>query len=165
MILIGGIMIALSGDNPFQAYGAILKGALGDWYAVAATVSKAMPIIGAGICAALAFKAGLLNIGGEGQMIVGGLAALGLALEFPDADPTIMIPGALLASFVAGAIWGGIAGVLKAYFNVNEILSTIMLNQIANFWMIYLVSNVFVDPEKKQLGAPIPETRFGVFRM
>jgi len=158
-LLIGAVMIVLMDANPIEAYQGLWEGAFGTKNAVADTMVKATPLLLVGIGICISFRGGVINIGGEGQMIVGGLAALGLALEFPDADPTLMIPGALLASFVAGAIWGGIAGVLKAYFRVNEILSTIMLNQIANYWMIYLVSNTFVDPAKKQLGAPIPETQ------
>ena len=158
-LLVGAVIILLMNANPIEAYQALWKGAFGTKNAVANTFIKATPLLLVGIGICISFRGGVINIGGEGQMIVGGLAALGLVLNYPDADPGVMIPAALVASFVAGAAWGGIAGVLKAYFNVNEILSTIMLNQIANFWMMYLVSNVLVDPEKKKLGAPIPETR------
>lgn len=158
-LLIGAVMIALMDADPVEAYQGLWEGAFGTKNAVADTVVKATPLLLVGIGICISFRGGVINIGGEGQMIIGGLAALAVALEYPDSDPTVMIPAALVASFLAGAVWGGIAGVLKAYFNVNEILSTIMLNQIANFWMIYLVSNTFVDPEKKQLGAPIPETQ------
>ncbi len=158
-LLVGAVIIFLMDANPIEAYQALWKGAFGTKNAVANTFIKATPLLLVGIGICISFRGGVINIGGEGQMIVGGLAALGLVLAYPNADPTVMIPAALVVSFLAGAVWGGIAGVLKAYFNVNEILSTIMLNQIANFWMMYLVSNVLVDPEKKKLGAPIPETR------
>jgi simple sugar transport system permease protein len=91
-------------------------------------------------------------------MVVGGLAAVAVGLELEGTDPNVVIVACLAASFLAGAIWGGIAGVLKAYFNVNEILSTIMLNQIATLWMMFLVRNTFIDPAKKNTAAPIPET-------
>ncbi len=158
-LLVGAVIILLMNANPIEAYQALWKGAFGTKNAVANTFIKATPLLLVGIGICISFRGGVINIGGEGQMIVGGLAALGLVLTYPNTDPAVMIPVALVASFLAGAAWGGIAGVLKAYFNVNEILSTIMLNQIANFWMMYLVSNVLVDPEKKKLGAPIPETR------
>ncbi len=158
-LLIGAVMIVLMHASPVKAYQALWDGAFGTKDAVANTFIKATPLLLVGIGICISFRGGVINIGGEGQMIVGGLAALSLAIKYPHADPNVMIPTALVASFLAGAAWGGIAGVLKAYFNVNEILSTIMLNQIANFWMMYLVSNVLVDPEKKRLGAPIPETR------
>ncbi|MBN1564538.1 MAG: ABC transporter permease [Anaerolineae bacterium] len=159
-LIIGAVLLLLLGANPIEAYrDGLYEGALGSKNAVSDTLIKATPLLLVGIGICISFRGGMINIGGEGQMIVGGLAAIAIALEFSDNDPVIIIPAALLASFLAGAIWGGLAGVLKAYFRVNEILSTIMLNQIAGLWMIYLVSNVFVDPEKKQLGAPIPETR------
>ncbi len=158
-LLIGAVMIILMDADPIEAYSGLWEGAFGTKNAVADTMVKATPLLFVGIGICISFRGGVINIGGEGQMIIGGLAALAITLEYQNTDPLVMIPLALVASFIAGAIWGGIAGVLKAYFNVNEILSTIMLNQIANFWMIYLVSNVFVDPKKKQLGAPIPETQ------
>ncbi len=99
-----------------------------------------------------------MNIGGEGQMIVGGLAATALALANPDASAEVLIPACLVASFIAGAVWGGIAGALKAYFNVNEILSTVMLNQIATYWMIYLMNNTLIDPDQISAASRIPET-------
>lgn len=159
-LLIGAVMLRLLGANPIEAYrDGLYEGALGTKNAVSDMLIKATPLLLVGIGICISFRGGVINIGGEGQMIVGGLAAIAVALEFPDSNPTIIIPAALLASFLAGATWGGLAGVLKAYFKVNEILSTIMLNQIAGLWMIYLVSNVFVDPDKAQLAAPIPETQ------
>lgn len=159
-LLIGAVMLILMDADPIEAYrDGLYEGAFGTKNAVADTMIKATPLLLVGIGICISFRGGVINIGGEGQMIVGGVAAMAVGLEFPDSNPTLVILSALAASFLAGAIWGGIAGVLKAYFNVNEILSTIMLNQIAALWMIYLVSNTFVDPEKKALGAPIPETQ------
>lgn len=157
-LLLGGVMIALMDANPLTAYQALWDGAFGTKNAVADTLVKATPLllVGVGIC--ISFRGGVINIGGEGQMIAGGLAALAIGLEYKEADPTTVIIACLVASFVAGAIWGGIAGVLKAYFNVNEILSTIMLNQIATFSMMYLVRSEFIDPRQKGAAAPIPET-------
>lgn len=159
-LLIGAVMLVFLGANPFEAYReGLYEGAFGSKNSVSDTLIKATPLLLVGIGICISFRGGMINIGGEGQMIVGGLAAIAVTLKYPESDPTIIVPLTLVASFVAGALWGGLAGVLKAYFNVNEILSTIMLNQIAGLWMIYLVSNIFVDPDKKQLGAPIPETR------
>jgi ABC-type uncharacterized transport system permease subunit len=157
-LLIGAVMLVLMDADPIEAYEGLYEGAFGTKNAVADTFIKATPLllIGIGIC--ISFRGGVTNVGGEGQMVVGGLAATAVGLEFQDADPNVIIPVCLVASFVAGAVWGGIAGVLKAYFNVNEILSTIMLNQIANFLMIYLVRNTLIDPEKKKAASLIPET-------
>ena len=159
-LIIGAGMLLLLDADPITAYrDGLYEGAFGTKNNVSDTLVKATPLllVGVGIC--ISFRGGVINIGGEGQMIVGGLAAIAVALQFPDSEPAIIIPAALIASFLAGAVWGGIAGALKAYFDVNEILSTIMLNQIAGYWMIFLVSHTFVDPAKKNLGAPIPETQ------
>jgi len=158
-LMIGAVMLVLMDANPVDAYKALYEGAFGTKNSVADTLIKATPLLLVGIGICISFRGGVINIGGEGQMIVGGLAATWLALEFQDASPEVMIPACLVASFVAGAIWGGIAGVLKAYFNVNEILSTIMLNQIASLGMGYLVRQVLIDPRHKNSASPIPETQ------
>lgn len=158
-LMIGAVMLVLMDANPVDAYKALYEGAFGSKNSVADTLIKATPLLLVGIGICISFRGGVINIGGEGQMIVGGLAATWLALEFQDARPEVMIPACLVASFVAGAIWGGIAGVLKAYFNVNEILSTIMLNQIASLGMGYLVRQVLIDPRHKNSASPIPETQ------
>jgi simple sugar transport system permease protein len=157
-LLVGAVMLILMDANPVTAYKALYEGAFGTKNAFADTVIKATPLllVGLGIC--ISFRGGVVNVGGEGQMIVGGLATVAIALKWQNTAPEIIIPVCLVASFLAGALWGGIAGVLKAYFNVNEILSTIMLNQIAAYWMIYLVSNTFIDPEKAKAASLIPET-------
>lgn len=158
-LVIGALMIKLMGANPIVAYrDGLWQGAFGTKNAVSDTLIKATPLLLVGLGTCIAFRGGVVNIGGEGQMVIGGLAAIAVGLHYKNSDPNVIIPACLVASFLAGAAWGGIAGLLKAYFNVNEILSTIMLNQIAAFWMVYLVKNVFVDPAKKHSAAPIPET-------
>lgn len=157
-LLIGAIMIALMDADPVEAYRALWEGAFGTKNTTADTLIKATPLLLVGLGTCIAFRGGVINIGGEGQMVVGGLAAVAVGLEYKDSDPNVFIAMCLIASFVAGAVWGGIAGVLKAYFNVNEILSTIMLNQIATLFMMFMVRNEFIDPKKKNTAAPIPET-------
>ena len=157
-LLIGAVMIALMGASPVDGYKALWKGAFGTKNTAADTLIKATPLLLVGLGTCIAFRGGVINIGGEGQMVVGGLAAVAVGLQYKNSDPTIYIAICLGASFLAGAVWGGIAGVLKAYFRVNEILSTIMLNQIATLWMMFLVRNQFIDPAKKNTAAPIPET-------
>ncbi len=127
-LLIGGVMLALLGANPWAAYKALFVGAFGSTNALADTIVKATPLlfVGLGIC--ISFRGGVLNIGGEGQLVVGAVSATAVALSFPHWPGWLLILASLLIGTIAGAIWGGIAGFLKAYFNVNEILSTIMLN-------------------------------------
>jgi ABC-type uncharacterized transport system permease subunit len=119
---------------------------------------KATPLllVGLGIC--IAFRGGVINIGGEGQLVVGAVAGTLVGLTFPDASGWLIIPSALLVGFLAGGIWGGIPGVLKAYFNVNEILSTIMMNQIAVQGMNYLLRGPMIDPVQLEAASRIPQT-------
>ena len=129
--IVGAIILVALGINPIEAYKAMIEGALGSPNAIADTIVKATPLlfIGVGIC--VAFRGGMINIGGEGQMILGGLAATIAALAFPNWPSWVIIPFCLLLGFLAGAAWGYIPGALKAYLNVNEILTTIMLIAIA----------------------------------
>lgn len=154
---VGAIMLLLLGANPLTGYAALLEGAFGSANAIADTAVKATPLllVGLGIC--IAFRSGVINIGGEGQMIMGGLASIALGLSFPDTPGLVMVPAALLLGFLAGAVWGGIPGYLKARFNVNEILSTIMMNAIAVQFMNLLLRGVLIDPNQKG-AAKIPQT-------
>ena len=157
-LLIGGVMLALLGSNPWTAYKALFIGAFGSVNALADTIVKATPLlfVGLGIC--ISFRGGVLNIGGEGQLVVGAVSATAIALAFSHWPGWLLIFVSLLAGTLAGAVWGGIAGFLKAYFNVNEILSTIMLNYIAVFGMNYLLSGPMMDPLQVKLGSFIPQT-------
>jgi simple sugar transport system permease protein len=155
---VGAVMLQLLGANPFMAYSALLKGAFGSQNALADTIVRATPLllVGLGIC--IAFRAGVINIGGEGQFIAGALPATLLGLSFPDAPAIILVPAALLTGFLGGAVWGSLPGLLKAYFNVNEILSTIMLNMIAVQMMNFLLRGPMIDPVQLQAASAIPQT-------
>ena len=114
-------------------------------------------LVGTGIC--VAFRAKVINIGGEGQIIAGGLLSAMTALAVPDLPPVVLIPLVLLMGLVGGAIWGGIPGALKAYLGVNEILSTIMLNLVAVQLFNYLLRAPLMDPRQIELGTRIPQTK------
>ncbi len=157
-LAVGAIMLQLLGANPFVAYRALLEGAFGSQNALADTIVRATPLllVGLGIC--IAFRAGVINIGGEGQFIAEALPATLVGLSFPDAPAIIIIPAALLCGFLGGAVWGSIPGLLKAYFNVNEILSTIMLNIIAVQFMNFLLRGPMIDPVQLEAASAIPQT-------
>jgi len=151
------LLIALNAD-PIAAYSAMLEGAFGTENATAETLVKATPILFVAIGITVAFRGGMINIGGEGQMIVGAIAGTTVALMLgplrfdPNLPRELIVPDvlvitlSLMAGFLAGALYGGLAGFLKAYFDVNEILSTIMLNQIAVQLMNYLLNGILLDP-------------------
>jgi len=151
-------MLAAVGANPLSAYAALVDGATGSQNSIADTLVKATPLlfVATGIC--IAFRGGVINIGGEGQFIMGGIAATLVAL-YLDALPGVLIMVlAAIAGVVAGGAWGGIAGALKARLGVNEILSTVMLNVIAALLMNYLVAGPLIDPRQIEAGTRIPET-------
>jgi ABC-type uncharacterized transport system permease subunit len=158
-LLIGAIMLWALGANPLTGYRALLQGAFGSADALAATALKAVPLILVGIGICIAFRANVLNIGGEGQMVVGGLVATVTALAVPRVPRAVLVPLVLLAGAAGGALWGAIPGALKAYFNVNEILSTIMLNIVAVQLMNYLLSGPLLDQSQTSTFARIPQTQ------
>ena len=157
-LAVGAVMLLLLGANPLQAYSAMLEGAFGSTNALADTIVRAVPLlmVALGIC--IAFRGGVINIGGEGQLIVGAIAATVVGLAIPEAPAVLVILAAMLAGFAAGAVWGGIPGALKAYFNVNEILSTIMMNAIAVQFMNYLLRDPLLDPAQFNSASKIPQT-------
>lgn len=157
-LAVGAVMLILLRANPIEAYSALLEGAFGSQNALADTLVKATPLllVGLGIC--IAFRGGVINIGGEGQLVVGAVSATFVGLTIPDSPGWLIIPLALAMGFLAGAIWGGIPGVLKAYFNVNEILSTIMMNQIAVQGMNFLLRGPMIDPVQLEAASRIPQT-------
>lgn len=111
-----------------------------------------------GIGITVAFRANVINIGGEGQMIFGALAGTATALAVPGLPAVLLLPLVLVAGLVGGAFYGAIPGVLKAYFRVNEILSTIMLNIVAVQFMNYLLRGPLIDPAEVEAGTRIPQT-------
>ncbi len=145
-LLVASLLLIAMEANPITAYAAMLEGAFGTENATAETLVKAIPIMFVAIGICVAFRGGVINIGGEGQMIAGALAGIAITLAIGESIGGLVIPVALIAGFVAGGIYGGFAGFLKAYFGVNEILSTIMLNQIAVQVMNYLLNGPLLDP-------------------
>ena len=158
-LLVGAVMLAALGTNPLTGYRALVTGAFGGSYALGATAVKAVPLllVGVGIC--IAFRANVFNIGGEGQIAMGGLAGTATALALPGLPSPVLIFLVLLAGAVGGGIWGAIPGAFKAYFNVNEILSTIMMNLVAVQLMNYLLAGPMVDKTSGSVGGLIPQTR------
>ena len=157
-LLVGAIMLLFLKINPIEAYKALWIGAFGTTNAFAETLVKATPLllVGLGIC--ISFRGDVINIGGEGQMIIGAILATWVGLTFTSLPGWLVIILAMLAGFLGGAIWGGIPGVLKAYFRVNEILSTVMMNAIAVQLMNFLLGGAMIDPAQAERASKIPQT-------
>lgn len=129
-LIVGAIVMLVSGYDPVQGYIALWNGIFGDSYSIGNTIRQITPYILAGLAVAFAFRTGLFNIGVEGQLLMGWLAAawVGYAVELPR---IIHLPLAILAAAAAGAFWAFLVGFLKARLNVHEVISSIMLNYTA----------------------------------
>jgi simple sugar transport system permease protein len=173
-LAIGAVMLLFLKVNPITAYGAMLGGAFGSVSGLTQTLVKATPLLLVGIGICIAFRASVINIGGEGQIIAGALMGTWFPLTFHLWPGYLLIPMTLLMGFLGGAAWGFIPGILKAKLRVNEILSTVMMNAIAIQLMNLLLRGVLMDkagitagtylaqserlPEQVWLGRLIPQT-------
>jgi len=137
---------ALNRENPIRVYNEIFKAALRDRNGWGNVLYRATPLIFTGLAVAFAFQCGLFNIGGEGQMVVGGFAMTWVGFTFTMLPSYVLIPLCIVAGVLAGAFWGGIPGYLKAKRGVHEVVTTIMLNWIAVALIQYLTM-AFKPPE------------------
>jgi ABC-type uncharacterized transport system permease subunit len=143
----GAVLIAAWGVSPITAYGALIDGAFGNRNGVAETLIRAVPLALAGIGIALAFRTGVFNVGAEGQLYFGGIAAAWTGLNLSGAAPFVALSLMFAAAFAAGAAWSGMAGVLKLRFNANELITTIMLSYVAIFLVAYFLHGPLQDPD------------------
>jgi general nucleoside transport system permease protein len=147
-LIIGGIVIAAAGGDPIRSYVHIARASFGSLGVLSDTIVKATPILFAALACSVAFRMRLWNIGVEGQFIMGafGASAIILTPVLPaETSRWIFIPVMILAGMAAGAAWGFIPGYLKAAFNVNEIISTLMLNYIAVAWVNFWIFAVWTE--------------------
>lgn len=168
-ILVGALFILLSGESPIEAYGALLKGALGSPKSIANTISKSIPLAFTGLAVALGSRCGMLNIGAEGQLHAGAMAAVLTALSLSAFPAPIVLIVSIIAGILAGMIVGGIPGFFKARLNTNEVIVAIMLNYICTLFTSWLVNGPVksdgstaqteVLPEDVWLGRLIPQTQ------
>ncbi|MZK84794.1 ABC transporter permease [Clostridium beijerinckii] len=145
--IVASIVLGVAGYNPIDAFSALFGGIFSKPKYISNTIIKATPIILTGLSVAFAFKTGLFNIGAEGQYIVGTIAStiVGIKLNLP---AVLQIPLVILAGVAAGAVFGGIVGILKAKFGIHEVITSIMLNWIALYLSNFVVStDVFHQPD------------------
>lgn len=143
--LVGAIILLTSGANPLEAYAALLEGAFGDMEAIGRTLEKSTPLILGGLAVAFAFKAGLFNIGGQGQLLFGAIVSAAVGFGVKGLPAIIHAPLALLAGGLAGALYGALPGSLKTYTGAHEVITTIMLNFIAINITDYLANGPWKD--------------------
>lgn len=157
-LAVGAVILLLLGVNPIEAYAAMITGAFGTTFGITQSIAKATPLllVGLGIC--IAFRASVINIGAEGQIILGALAATWFSLAFRTWPSVLLIPATLLAGFLAGGFWGFIPGILKARFGVNEILSTVMLNVVAAQILLAMLKGPLMDMTGVTAGTFLPQS-------
>ncbi len=150
--LLCGIVLILRGQNAFEFYKIIFLSGFSNFDEFGSVLFNATPLIFTGLSVAIGYKAGLFNIGCEGQLYVAAFAAAWVGINF-NLPSVLMIPLCLCAALLAGAIWGGIPGILKAKFGAHEVINTIMMNFIALAITNLLVTSVYREP-----GQMIPHT-------
>lgn len=153
-----GVIIAVVGGDPIRSYLHIVNAAFGSIGVLSDTLAKATPLLLTGLACALAFRMRLWNIGAEGQFLLGawGASAVVLAPILPAGSPAIIvIPAMMLAGALAGAAWGLIPGILRGLLGVNEIITTLMLNYVALFWVQFWVFGPWSEGGFQQTG-PFP---------
>jgi simple sugar transport system permease protein len=155
-LLIGAVLLLVSGANPIEAYSALFRGAFGSPIAIGRTLEKATPLIFSGLAVAFAFKAGMFNIGAQGQLLFGAITAAFLGFALHGLPPIIHMPLALIGGALAGGAYAYIPGALKAYRGVHEVITTIMLNYIAINITDYLADGPWKDTSPGNVVARTP---------
>jgi simple sugar transport system permease protein len=145
-LFIGGILIKLQGLDPLVAYRSLFKTAFGSIEGIGATLGKSTPLVLSGLAVAVGLRAGLFNIGAQGQLLSGSLAAAWAGITFDGLPGYIHIPVALIIGAFFGSVVAGISGLLKAYRGVHEVITTIMLNSIVMAIADYLASGRLREP-------------------
>lgn len=146
-LLVGGVIIALMGYEPWTMYVLMFEGAFGSVYGISETIVKAIPLMLAGLGVAVAFRMRLWNIGAEGQIYMGAFVASWIALFWHRLPPALVLPTMVVGGFLGGAFWGLVPAIPKALLDVDETITTLMLNYVAILWVDYLVYGPWKDPD------------------
>src|SRR5688572_20986480 len=145
-LLAFGAFVAAAGHDPLAVYAEMYRGAFGTWFSFQNSLLRAAPLMLTGLCTALPARLGLMVIGGEGALVLGGMAAAASAAALRGATPSVVIAGMMLGSMLAGASWIGAVGALRALRGVNETISSLLLSYIGIALFNHLVEGPFRDP-------------------
>ena len=145
-LLLFGVFVALAGHSPLAVYAEMYRGAFGTWFSIQNSLLRAAPLMLTGLCTALPARLGLIVIGGEGALVVGGLAAASVAIPLQGSPPTVVLGAMMLASMLAGGVWIGAAGALRVLRGVNETISSLLLAYIGIALFNHLVEGPLRDP-------------------
>jgi ABC-type uncharacterized transport system permease subunit len=161
-LVLGAIFLSATGHDPVTVYSQMLQGTLTTSYGLSDTVTTAIPLVLAGLAAAIAFRVNLYNIGGEGQIYMGAVAATGATLWVGQSSGLVQIPVLLAAGALGGAAWVAVPALLRVYFGTNETITTLMLNLVALYLVQYLIlgsHSFWRDPDSPTFpkGKQIPD--------
>lgn len=145
-LVLGGLLFTIAGVDPLAAYGTMLNGAFGSWFAFAQVLTRTIPLLIIAVGLIAVFRANIWNIGAEGQLLIGALAGGFVAIECPIESGWVSIPCAMLAGITLGAAWGVIVGWLRAKWEVHEVITSLLLNFIAALVFSYLIRGPLRDP-------------------
>jgi len=156
-LLVGAIVILLIGEDPIFVYKTLFSNAIGNRDGWGNVLFRATPLIFTGLTVAFAFRCGLFNIGGEGQMLIGSFLATWVGFTFTNLPAFILIPLCILAAAAGGALWAAVPGILKAKTGVHEVIVTIMMNWIASSLTFFLVLKFKAAPTEAMVAAGVKQ--------
>lgn len=162
--IIGAGFILIAGADPIAGYTSMFKGSFGSGLGFSNTIQRAIPLVGMALAVAVAFRAGVINLGGEGQMILGGLAGGFIALTVPG-PPMLVMLLACVAGAVVGALWGSLAAFLQIWPGVPLLITSLLLNYPARYFASWMLRFPLKDPKSSQVAtAPIsPDVQIPLF--
>ncbi len=147
-LVVAGIFFRIYGVSPIRAYQQILRGSLGNSFGLAETVRRAIPLLLCGVGLTIAFRALFWNIGAEGQLLMGAVAATGVAL-FSGLPGPLLLPAMFIGGFIGGAVWGLIPAILKVILGVNDVITTLMMNYVAIYFVEWLIHGPWKGPSAR----------------
>ncbi len=152
--LLGALVMIIQNYNPIETYYRLFEYSLGDLNKISYTLSKSVPLVLTGMSASVAFASGPINLGQPGQLVMGALLATigGMYIDLP---PVLMIPLLLFLAMLGGALWSGLAGLLKQWFNMSEFITTLMLNMIADFFTYWAINYPFFEKNANHPQTPL----------
>jgi len=156
-LLVCAGLIAAAGSNPLQAYGALLEGAFGNARAIGATGVRLSPLLLAGLGIGIGFRAGVFNVGAEGQIYAGAAAATAVGILPLSLPGPLHIILAMAAGFLGGALWALLPAYLRAYRGISEVVITLMMNYVGIYFASYLVHDIMSDPTASYPQSPLVE--------
>lgn len=145
-LVLFGVFVTLAGASPLEVFYQIWRGAFGTWFSFQNTLQRAAPLMLTALCTALPARLGLIVIGGEGALVMGGLASVSAALAMPNASPVMVAMAMAITGFVVGGLWVAMAGALRSFRGVNETISSLLLAYIALALFNHLVEGPMRDP-------------------